>query len=365
MSPERMSEYRVSSRDINRTLLCIGRAKPNDIVLPMPIPLMPTGRERFADISDLFLGSRSWLLSFVGSAYRPGEPAAHLTIERYPVVKRLLRLAVAYEQSGVQALQSTALAQCVSQLHDVQGLRAKDGLFVAPMTRMPTSVANSTTSRWRTKDTQVFRSRWSKNQGSLGNVSFSSGHTIAAVNMLHGSSIFSLQLPGDGPYRTSQVSAMTMGAVPVIVDWQANALASWFRRVLFESQDRFEDIFVILDWRLAHEQPEYILHRLCTEVVSGRYRRRQQALRRTVDYLVHRADAIHEDAFSLPLQQAQYQHNMRQQKRQQMATFSKVQEWPHQAPMPPDITQTAGWNVEASQAKLRRSYAQWSDTLAE
>jgi hypothetical protein len=86
---------------------------------------------------------------------------------------------------------------------------------------------------------------------------------------------------------------MLMGAIPVILDWQAEALASWFSGVLFRTQvllillltrfavaqravtcqcafqDRFEDIFIVLDWKAAHEYPEYILHRLCTEVVSG------------------------------------------------------------------------------------------------
>ena len=63
---------------------------------------------------------------------------------------------------------------------------------------------------------------------------------------------------------------MQMGAIPVIVDWQANALASLFNGVLFETQDRFEDIFVILDWKSAHEHPEYVLERLAGIVASGR-----------------------------------------------------------------------------------------------
>jgi hypothetical protein len=62
---------------------------------------------------------------------------------------------------------------------------------------------------------------------------------------------------------------MQFGAIPVIVDWQANALASLFNGLLFESMDRFEDVFVILDWRSAHEHPEYILERLTDIVVSG------------------------------------------------------------------------------------------------
>jgi hypothetical protein len=62
--------------------------------------------------------------------------------------------------------------------------------------------------------------------------------------------------------RVSQMTSLQMGAIPVIMDWQADALASLFNGVLFETQDRFEDVFVVLDWRSAHEHPEYVLEPL-------------------------------------------------------------------------------------------------------
>jgi len=73
------------------------------------------------------------------------------------------------------------------------------------------------------------------------------------------SSVFSLQLPGDGPIRylamglrqrawltergevrMGQIHALTMGAIPVLVDWQAESVASLFSGILFRTQVRQE-----------------------------------------------------------------------------------------------------------------------------
>eukprot|EP00730_Choanoeca_flexa_P004609 TRINITY_DN11746_c0_g1_i11.p1 TRINITY_DN11746_c0_g1~~TRINITY_DN11746_c0_g1_i11.p1 ORF type:complete len:193 (+),score=20.62 TRINITY_DN11746_c0_g1_i11:1078-1656(+) len=183
--------------------------------------------------------------------------------------------------------------------------------------------------------------------------------------MIPASSIYSLQLPGDGPYWMPTINAMTMCAIPVILDWQAAAYASLFRRLLFESQDRFEDIFVILDWNRAHEQPEYVLNRLCQEVVSGRYRKRQRTIRRIVDYLVYRTDSVHEDAFSLALHQLQHLHEQRQKGNAPFDSprFAKVKEWPHQADLPVEVTGAEGWDIHSSQQVLRKAYAKWTDVI--
>ena len=75
----------------------------------------------------------------------------------------------------------------------------------------------------------------------------------------------------------------------MLVDWQAEAVASIFNGILFQTQvwqardkvvvivsqirvfvqDRFEDIFVILDRKAAHLDPEYILKRLAGIVARG------------------------------------------------------------------------------------------------
>eukprot|EP00045_Choanoeca_perplexa_P011265 m.118614 g.118614 ORF g.118614 m.118614 type:complete len:144 (-) comp15569_c0_seq9:77-508(-) len=142
-----------------------------------------------------------------------------------------------------------------------------------------------------------------------------------------------------------------MGAIPVIVDWQADGLASMFNGVLFETQDRFEDIFVVLDWRSAHEHPEYILERLTSIVVSGEYLKRQRRIRRMVDYLAYRLDSKHEDAISLFVQ-------LLQENNEQM--HNKVKEWPHDAKLSSDITENAKWTVTKPYPRLRQEYSTWN-----
>eukprot|EP00730_Choanoeca_flexa_P004608 TRINITY_DN11746_c0_g1_i1.p1 TRINITY_DN11746_c0_g1~~TRINITY_DN11746_c0_g1_i1.p1 ORF type:complete len:145 (+),score=16.83 TRINITY_DN11746_c0_g1_i1:698-1132(+) len=130
--------------------------------------LMPHGNLKLSGSSDLSTGQRSWLLSFVGSAYRPNEPEAYLTIERYSVVKRLLETAVGYEKDGSMALKSARLRQCVEQLHNVnKGLQVDDGFFIAPITRIPRVIADATTSRWRSKMTMFYRRIYTASDGSL------------------------------------------------------------------------------------------------------------------------------------------------------------------------------------------------------
>ena len=89
--------------------------------------------------------------------------------------------------------------------------------------------------------------------------------------------------------RSGQIYSLAMGSIPVLVDWQAEAVASIFNGILFQTQvwqhndevvvivsqirvfvqDRFEDIFVILDRKAAHFDPEYILKRLAGIVARG------------------------------------------------------------------------------------------------
>eukprot|EP00045_Choanoeca_perplexa_P010409 m.105022 g.105022 ORF g.105022 m.105022 type:complete len:555 (-) comp15269_c0_seq1:2095-3759(-) len=352
---ESQSEYRVDS--VNRSSIKCGRIKHGDVAVPMLTPLMPSGVARLSDFDKLYTKERAWLLSFVGSAYRPGEPGAYLSYERYPVVSKLMRLALAYEQQGVLAFESEALRTCTAKLPGVAGLRAKESLFIAPTTALAEGDHDAMLSRFRTNNLTIARVRYTKTSGSLGNNTYSETPLMAAVYMLHASSIFSLQLPGDGPYRTSQINAMTMGAIPVIVDWQANALASWFEGLFYKSQDRLEDIFIILDWRAAHERPEYILHRLCEEVASGNYLKRQRRLRRLVDFLVYRTDSNHEDAFSTAVKLVQQQH-MRLQANESLVYHPKVQEWPHEERLRDSLTQANAWTSGVrSYGSLRRQYS--------
>eukprot|EP00045_Choanoeca_perplexa_P017123 m.242783 g.242783 ORF g.242783 m.242783 type:complete len:567 (+) comp17455_c1_seq73:2514-4214(+) len=348
-----LSEYRLD--DDNRALLRYGRLHDGDINLPMLSPIMPHGYQRLSDLDELYNKPRRWLLSFVGSAYRPTEPKAALSIERYQVVKKLVELEIAYAQQGSASFVSAQLKQCISMMPQKQ----QSSLFAAPMTTFPeASGLNTVSDRVVAALSRLERAAYNGQGGSFGNRTFGSTELQLAVHALHASSLYSLQLAGDGPYRSSQVSSMLMGAIPVIMDWQANALASWFNAILFQTQDRFEDIFIVLDWKAAHEHPEYIIHRLCDDVVSGELMKRQKRLRRIVDFLSYRLDGEHEDGFSMAMRLLQDQQETLQKEGQLRPGYSKVWEWPHFSPLSKNITKTRRhWAVHKSYRQLQSEYA--------
>eukprot|EP00730_Choanoeca_flexa_P018189 TRINITY_DN8833_c0_g1_i9.p1 TRINITY_DN8833_c0_g1~~TRINITY_DN8833_c0_g1_i9.p1 ORF type:complete len:532 (+),score=56.18 TRINITY_DN8833_c0_g1_i9:35-1630(+) len=332
-----LSEYRLNS-SIHRSLIRYGRLRSDDISVPMLSSLMPHGPQQLGDIAAIYSKDRPWLLSFVGAAYRPGEPKMPLSAERYPIVKGLMQLQIAFQDLGYAAFAHEQTQTCMQALSTEPNLRSAEAFFIAPMTKMPQESNISTFRMLQARSDIRFRAKYNNRTGGGADQHTFTTETHLLFSALHLSSIFSLQLAGDGPYRLSQVESMLMGAIPVIVDWQANPLASWFEGLLFSAMARFEDVFIILDRHRAHNDAEYIVSKLCHEVTSGRYRQRQRRLRRLVGYLSYRLDSTHPDGFSLAMQLLQQQYNHRKEgvTRQQ---YNKVKEWPHRRRLPSSITE--------------------------
>ena len=162
-----LSEYRL--KDENRALVRYGRQKHGDITVPFLTLLMPHGPLKLSDMKELYTKPRSWLLSFVGSTYRPGEPDMPLSYERYPIMKRLMELEVKYEREGVAAFSSEQLRRSVESLRNVSGLRSKEALVIAPMSKFPTSTGLNDAMSFRAtsmrlKRPQYFRSKFKIDQ---------------------------------------------------------------------------------------------------------------------------------------------------------------------------------------------------------
>eukprot|EP00045_Choanoeca_perplexa_P011264 m.118593 g.118593 ORF g.118593 m.118593 type:complete len:194 (-) comp15569_c0_seq6:546-1127(-) len=161
---------------------------------------MPHGDSKLSDISQLYTKPRSWLLSFVGSTHRPSEPSMPLSFERYPILKRLMEAELRYEKEGVAAFTSERLQDNIQGLHKVAGLRSREALFVAPMSTFPASTGINDAMRYTTNTTKLERVKYTRERGSSNHREWTPLLHDSTL-LLHASSIFSLQLPGDGPHR--------------------------------------------------------------------------------------------------------------------------------------------------------------------
>lgn len=157
-----LSEYRLNVD--HRSLVRYGRQKHGDVTVPYLTQLMPHGSRTLSSLSIVYDKPRAWLLSFVGSAYRPSEPAMTLSYERYPVLLGLMRLEVKYEREGVAAFKSARLRANVAKLSQVKGLLSRKGLFIAPMTRFPKETGLNDVNKHIAKRTRLLRRRYSCKQ---------------------------------------------------------------------------------------------------------------------------------------------------------------------------------------------------------
>eukprot|EP00730_Choanoeca_flexa_P016104 TRINITY_DN7545_c0_g1_i1.p1 TRINITY_DN7545_c0_g1~~TRINITY_DN7545_c0_g1_i1.p1 ORF type:complete len:473 (+),score=70.69 TRINITY_DN7545_c0_g1_i1:567-1985(+) len=326
-----LSEYWIN--DPYRSQARYARGHDHDIIIPYLTEVSPSGPSRLSDLSILYTKPRRWLVSFVGSVYRPGEPEAFLTKERYAIMRALTVLNHRFMTKGSAAFSDhhmrALLDNGVLETNEISNKQ----LLVMPLTPFPETSGMNDKLGLRAVEASFGRQQWTPTGGSMAPVNKTD---VIKAYLIHASSIFSLQLPGDGPVRTSQIHALVAGSIPVIVDWQVEAVAALFQGILFQTKHRFEDIFVILDRQAAHTDPEYVFRRLLDIVVNGEHRQRQARIRDIVDFMVYRRDNEHEDALSLLLdllakQRLDLLNNS-------APLFHKVKEWPHHRPLPSAIT---------------------------
>eukprot|EP00045_Choanoeca_perplexa_P016592 m.225036 g.225036 ORF g.225036 m.225036 type:complete len:561 (-) comp17302_c0_seq21:2266-3948(-) len=334
LSVSLLSEYRLDDSD--RVLARYARLHPGDIAMPYLSELHPRGPKRLSDLEQLYTKPRRWLVSFVGSSYRPGSHD-FLTSERYNVLRGLVKLNARYMREGTSCFKKKYTRQLLnSGVLKFHGLSHKQ-LFLIPMTPFPNNTNLGELAGLRASAGRFKRTFYNVTGGSIPPEATTASNLLMA-QLVAASSIFSLQIPGDGPIRSGQIHALAMGAIPVLVDWQVEAVASLFNGILFETQDRFEDIFVILDWEATQADPEYVFQRLLGIVARGEHIKRQRRLRRLVDYITYRRDGEHEDAISLLI-------GLLQQQRADLLagtyqSFAKVKEWPHRRRYSREVTGT-------------------------
>ena len=131
-----LSEYRLDDPD--RVLARYARAHPGDVTVPYLTELNPHGPDRLSSLELLYNKPRRWLVSFVGSAYRPGEPKAALTMERYDLLRRLVECNWRYMQQGPASFKDRELQALLTSdaLAKQPGLNLTS-LLLIPMTGFP------------------------------------------------------------------------------------------------------------------------------------------------------------------------------------------------------------------------------------
>ena len=135
LSMELLSEFRLD--DADRVLGRYARLHPGDIAMPYLSELHPHGPDRLSDLGILYSKPRRWLLSFVGSAYTPGNSKTFLSTERYAVLRGLVDLNARYMETGSSCFKDTRtqslLDSGVLQANNVSHKQ----LFLIPMTPFP------------------------------------------------------------------------------------------------------------------------------------------------------------------------------------------------------------------------------------
>jgi hypothetical protein len=144
-----LSEYQLP-QDPNRSIVRYARLHDGDLGVPNLSRFTPSGPAGWSTVEALFEGAhRRILVSFVGSAYRPGEPESFLTLARLNPIRNLMRWQAKRNLGG----SGTALRPEL-QLPGDQGLSIH---FAAPMTPLPEAEERSFQD-WVTFDRQFYRS---------------------------------------------------------------------------------------------------------------------------------------------------------------------------------------------------------------